>query len=394
MKRILNTIMLGLGASVLTWAGLSFADEESHSQDFQLKNRIRFEYDDNIYESAAHKHGSFKIDEEIELIYNMNFEQSYVGLRYRPSFVWWADRPSDSTDLHHDFDLDLSHNFTPRLTLSAKETFLYAQQPQLMDRGVTIAENDNYIYNRANADISYLLRPETKLELGGRYTLLRYDNSKVSKLEDYDIYAGGATLRHQVSADTALSGEARVESITYAGPNRDSSSEYIGGGLEHTFNPAFLGNIRAGLQHKDFSAAHLSAKNQPYVDGALTYLPSPRTRLTAGAGYSMFESDVYPYANQDRTLIYASVAHDLTAKVSLFLTGSYQDSSYSGDQSIDKTLKNKDGSEEIVQISASATYKINRNNWLEAGYQYLSLNSDVRNDFDRNRVSVGWRTTL
>lgn len=394
MKRILNTIMLSLGASVMAWAGLGFADEENRGKDFQLKNRIRFEYDDNIYERADHKSGSFKIEDELELIYNMNFEQSYVGLRYRPSFVWWADRPSDSTDLHHGLDLDLSHNFTPRLTLSVKEIFLYAQQPQLMDRGVTISENDNYIYNRANADISYLLRPQTKLELGGRYTLLRYDNNKVSKLEDYDIYAGGASLRHQMSADTALSGEARVENITYTGPNRDSSSEYIGGGLEHTFNPAFLGNIRAGLQHKDFSASSLDAKNQPYIDGALTYLPSPRTRLSAGAGYSMFESDVYPYANQDRTLVYASAAHDLTASVTLFLTGSYQESAYSGDQSIDKTLKSKDGTEEIVQISASAIYKISRNNWLEAGYQYINLNSDVRSDFDRNRVSVGWRTTL
>jgi len=394
MKRILNSIVLGVGASVLTWGGLSFADETNHGRDFQLKNRLRFEYDDNINESKNNKQDSFKIEEELELIYNMNFEQSYVGLRYRPSFVWWDNRPSDSTDLHHDFDLDLSHTFSPRLTLSVKDSFLYAQQPELMDRGVTVRENDDYIYNRANADLSYLLRPQTRLEVGGRYNLLRYDNNKVSNLEDYDIYAGGATLRHQVSADTTISGDLRVEDITYDGPNRDSTSEYIGGGVENTFNPSFIGSLRAGLQHKDFSASSIDAQNQPYVDGAVTFLPSPRTRLSAGVGYSMFEADVYPYANQDRTLVYASVAHDLTGKISLFLTGSYQDSSYSGDQSVDQSLKSKDGSEEIIQVSASATYKVNRNNWIEAGYQFINLNSDVREDFDRNRVSVGWRTTL
>jgi len=394
MKRVLNAIMLGLGASVLAWAGISFADEENHGNDFQLKNRLRLEYDDNIYERNSHKEGSFKVEDELELIYNLNLEQSYIGLRYRPSFVWWADRSSDSTDIHHDFDLDVNHNFSPRLSLAAKESFLYAQQPELMNNGVRITENDNYAYNRANADLSYLLRPQTKIEAGGRYTLLRYDNNKVSNLEDYDIYAGGATIRNQLSADTAISAELRYENVDYTGPNRDSSSGYAGLGLEHSFNPSFLASIRAGIQHKDYSSSSVDSEDQPYADGAITYLLSPRTRLTAGAGYSMFESDVYPYANQDRTLVYASVAHDISAKISAFLTGSYQNSDYSGDQSVQKNVSNKSGSESISQVSATATYKVNRNNWIEAGYQYIDLSSDIRSDFDRNRISLGWRTTL
>jgi hypothetical protein len=394
MKKMWKAVLLGAGTSVFAWAGLSLADETNNGRDFQIKNRLRIEYDDNVFESS-NKHGSGKIEEEVEFIYNLDLEQTYIGMRYRPSVVYWMDRPSDSWDTHHDFDLDFNHSFSPRATLALKESFLYAELPELMDRGIILQQKDNYFYNRANADFDYLLQPHTKLGLGGRYTLLRYQDSAVSAREDYDIYAGGATLRRQLSPDTTISGEARFESITYSGPNRDSTSEYLGGGVEQNFGPDLLGNLRGGLQHKDFSASAIDAQNQPYADGSLTILtPSHRTRLTTGAGYSMFESDVFPYANQDRTLIYLSASHDLTAKISLFLSGSYQNSAYKGNQSVDKSVSNSDGTEDVVQVAARASYKVNRNNWLEAGYQYLNVNSDVRPDYDRTRLSVGWRMTL
>lgn len=394
MNRMFKTLAMALGASVFAWAGLSMAGEDNQGKDWQVKLRLRAEYDDNVYERKDNKQDSLKLEVEPEVIYNMDFERTYVGLRYRPTFVWWSDREPDDTDLHHDFDLDVSHKFSQRLSVALKESFLYAQQPELIDRGTVISEKDDYIYNRVNADLNYAFRPQTKLNVGARHTLLQYSEDNVATLEDYDIYAAGATLRQQLTADDTVLGEVRGESISYSGPDRDADSVYVGGGYEKTFSPGLMSNLRAGLQHKSFSADAIDASDSPYVDGSLTFLPSPRTRLTAGLGYSMFESDVYPYANQDRTLLYVSAAHDLTARVSLFLTGSLQNSEYSGDQSIDQTAASDDGSEQVVQVSARGSYKVNRNNWLEASYQYLDLNSDVRPDFDRNRISVGWRTAL
>lgn len=394
MKNQWKAILLCAGSSVLGLAGLSLADEANHGRDFQLKNRLRLEYDDNIFERAD-KQGSGKIIEEVEFIYNLDLEQTYVGIRYRPTATYWMDRESDSWDLHHAADVDFNHNFSPRVSLALKESFIYADLPELMDRGTVIQQKDTYIYNRVNGDLTFQVSPKTRAELGGRYTLLRYEDDAVSELEDYDIYAGGLSLRHQVTPDTTVSLEGRVEEITYTGPDRDSSSIYGGGGIQQNFGPDLIGDLRAGIQHKEFSADEIESQDQPYVDGSLTVLtPSHRSRLTAGAGYSMFESDVFPYANQERALFYLSGSHDLTAKISLFLSGSYQNSSYNGDESIDPTRTTEDGDEQVMQVSARASYKVNRNNWLEAGYQYLDLNSDIREEYDRNRVSVGWRTTL
>ena len=371
-------------------AGVSWGADETRS--FQLKNRVRFEFDDNIYETKTDKQESFKVIEEVEFLVNLNLPQSFVGLRYRPTFVWWSDRPEDDTDIHHDLDLILSHNFTERFSISVKDTLRLAEQPQEIDRGAVIRENNDFLYNVGDAKLAYLLGRGTRFEAGYRNTLLRYDNDQTAELEDYDINTAGVTLRQQVFKKTTLAGDYRYESIKYDGPDRGSDSQYAGLGLEQIFSPNLVGSLRAGYQMKEFNDSTIDDANDPYGEASFTFLPSPRTRITAGAGYSLFEADVYPFASQDRTMTFISLAHDLTAKISLYLSGSYQLSTYNADQSIVDGVEG--GDENVYQGSARASYKVNRSNWIEVGWQYVDLRSEVREDFDRNRIELGWRTQI
>lgn len=397
MNQWMKAVAMASGACLMTWAGIAVAAESgetNRNRDFQFKLRLRAEYDDNIYERKSGTTDSFKFIVEPEAIYNAYFTRSTVALRYRPSYTYWSDRDGNDNDLHHEVAVDVAYEATPRLSLGVKESFIYAEQPELMDRGVVITEQDSYIYNRLNGDATYRLSAASRVDVGARHTLLRYEQSDVANLEDYDIFALGATYRRATSADTTWLGEGRYETISYDGPDRGSDSLYGGLGLEKSLSKDMITSLRGGVQGKTFSADGIDDEVSPYVDGSFTYLPSPKTRLTAGGGYSMFEADVFPYANQDRLLAYLSASHDLTARISLFLSGSYQISDYSADQSIDQTTQSGDGTENIVQVSARASYKLNRSNWLEANYQYMNLDSDLREDFDRNRVSLGWRTTL
>ncbi|MFH0908935.1 MAG: outer membrane beta-barrel protein [bacterium] len=388
MKWSKRSNALFLALSLL--AGGSWAADETRS--FQVKNRLRFEYDDNVYERANDTQDSFKIVEEVEFLVNLNLPQSFVGLRYRPTFVWWSDRESDDTDFHHDLDVTLSHTFTERLSISLKDTLRLAEQSEAIDRGTVVRENNDFIYNTADGKLAYKLGRGTRAEAGYRNTILRYDENDVADTEDYDINAGGLTLRQQILKKTVIAGEYRYEAIDYNGPDRGAESHYAGAGFEQIFSPNLVGNLRAGYQMKQFNDNSIDDANQPYADAAMTYLPSPRTRLTAGAGYSLFEADVYPYASQDRTMLFLSVAHDLTAKISIYASGSYQLSQYNADQSIEDGVA--DGDENVYQFSARTSCKINRSNWVEVGWQYLELQSDIREDFDRNRIELGWRTQI
>ncbi|HEY8240820.1 MAG TPA: outer membrane beta-barrel protein [Kiritimatiellia bacterium] len=369
------------------------AQAADETRSFQVNNRLRVEYDDNVYERETDKTESFKVIEELEFLVNLNLPQTYIGLRYRPSFVWWDDREPDSEDWYHDFDLVLSHNVSDRLSLSAKDTLRFGEQPQAIDRGSIIRENNDFLYNVADGKVNYLLNRKSRLEVGYRNTLLRYDDDEVAETEDFDINAAGATLRHQWKASTVLAADYRFETIEYEGPDRGSDSHYVGGGVEQTFSPSFLANARAGYQLKQFNADDIDDGNDPYFDASLTYLPSPRTRITGGAAYSMLEADVFPFANQDRSIIFLSLAHDLTAKVSLYASGSFQLSEYNAEEQVGDDIF-EDGDEQTTQFGTRASYKITRNNSVEIGWQFLDLQSEFREEFDRNRVDVGWRVKI
>jgi hypothetical protein len=380
---------------------LADAAQQEGSRAFQIHNRLRVEHDDNVFLTDGDEQDSFKIIEEIELFVNFNLEQTFISLRYRPSFVYWDDRPDDDTDFNHDFDLVFNHSFTPRVSLSIKDTFRLAELPELIDRGTTLRENNDFVYNTLNGTLGVVVNPETRLEAEGRYILLRYDDNAVAEDQDYDLYVGGLTLRHQLVPETAISGEARFETIEYDGADRGSDSIQLGGGIEQIFSPNLIGVARVGYQHKEFNETATSSTDSPYVDASLTFLPSPATRLTAGVGYAMYETDAYPFANQDRFSVFLSLAHELTARLSWFVSIAFLNSELDGDEAIVTDLNGdgvpdvpEDGSEDAVQLSTRLNYRLNRSNSLEAGWQLVDLDSDIRENYTRNRISLGWKTEL
>ena len=241
--------------------------------------------------------------------------------------------------------------------------------------------NGDFYYNTLNGTLGYLLRPATRLELSGRWAAQRYDDSKLSD-SDFDSYVGGLTLRHQLVPETTLIGEFRYETVDYNGPDRGSKSLYAGGGVEQIFSPNLIGSLRGGYQRKDFNSDRISSETAPYVDVSATFLPSPSTRISGGVGYSMFESEVFPFANQDRTQVFGSLAHDFTARVSFYLTGSYTIGSYDAEQTVEDpdnpTITAKGGDENVGQVSTRVTYQFNRSNWLEAGWQYVDFDSKLK----------------
>lgn len=360
---------------------------------FQINNRLRAEWDDNIYQTEDGKTSGFKAIEEVEFLVNFNLENTFVSLRYRPSFVWWENR-SDHSDFNNDVDFIFSHAFTPRLNMSLTDTLRRGELPELVDGNMVVREEDDFYYNNVNLALGYVLRPETRIDLAGRNTLLRYDDSITSENEDYIIWAGGLTLRQTLVPKTTGLGELRYEDVSYDGVDRGSKSFYAALGVEQTFSPSLLGNARGGYQRKMFNDDQLGDENAPYGDISLTFLPSPATRITGGAKYSLFEANVFPYASQKQLQSYLSLAYDLTARVALYLSGSYSRGTYDGDKSVDQAESSADGTENIYQVSARATYKINRNNWLEAGWQYVDFDSDLRETYKRNRFDLGWKIQL
>ena len=386
-------------------AGLAFAMAVSAmaaSSPVRVSNRLRLGYDDNVYQSDGsegrpEKKDSFRIIEEIEVLVNLNMERTYLGIRYRPSLIWYSDRDDEDVDFLHDLDFNFIHNFTPTLTLSVSDTLRYSQMPELQDENFVVRQNDDNFMNNLVGTLSYKLRPETRIDLSGRHVLLRYDD-KVNEDNNYYSVVGGLTVRQQLASLTSLMADFRYKTLTYdeAKPdsNRDASSVFAGLGLEQTFNPKLLGSLRAGVENRTYDDDAFDDNTQPYAELSMTYLPSPATRITGAASYSIYESDVALYMSQDRAYLSLSVAHDFTAKLSFYVSGAYSLNQYEADYALVPGLQ--DGEEKSYLLSARLAYRVNRINWLEAGWQFVKLDSDILNrvSYDRNRFDVGWKIQL
>ena len=392
-----------VAASLLALASPAFAESPIH-----LNNRLRLGYDDNVYQAGEataadgstvthDETDSFRIIEELEMLVNLNLQRTYLGLRYRPSFIWYSDRDDDDSDFLHDVDLNFVQKITPALVLSISDTLRASQLPELQDENYVVRAKDDNYYNSALATLSYNVRPETRLDLSGRYILLRYTED-ANENDNYYSAVGGLTLRQQLASRTTLMGDLRYQTVVYDEAdefhNRDANSMFGGLGAEQTFNPKLLGSLRAGVEQRMYDNDAADDNTQPYGELSMTFLPTPATRITGAASYSIYESDVATYLSQNRTYLSLSFAHDFTTKLNFYLSGAYSLNQYEADYALETGAVDAD--ENSFLLSARLAYRINRINWLEVGYQFIKLDSDLvnRESYDRNRFDIGWKIQL
>ena len=393
-----------VAACLAALAASAFAESPVH-----LSNRLRIGYDDNVYQAGEatlpdgstvqhEETDSFRILNEIELLLNLNLQRTYLGLRYRPTLAWFSDRDEDDTDFWHDLDLNFIQKFTPALVLSFSDTLRYSQLPELQDDNFVVRQDDDNYYNSALATLSYNIRPETRLDVSGRHILLRYTEDDHEN-DNYYSVVGGLTLRQQLASRTTLLGDLRYQTLVYdeadAAYNRDANSVFAGLGAEQTFNPKMIGSLRAGVEQRQYDNDDYGDDTQPYGELSVTFLPSPATRITGSASYSIYESDVSTFLSQNRTYLSLSFAHDFTAKLSFYASGAYAINEYDADNSL--TDGAVDADETTILLSARLSYRINRINWIETGVQYVELDSDIvnRESYDRLRWDViGWKIQL
>jgi len=396
------------------WAATALAQKPAN---LTIENRVRLEYDDNIYLDAEDSEGSFRIGDELSLSGDARFENAFLSLRYRVGTTWYDDRDGEELDWTHALDFVWNQTFSPRLTLGVLDTFLYADQPETIGPDGQISRTDaSYYYNSLNATLATMVNPKLRADLSGRSQVLRYDDEFRSAVDDYDIATAGLTVRQQLGATTTVFGDARFEQLEYpnAGdtvtvslpgtaeqttdtvPDRGSDVWSVGLGLDRIFAPTVVGTLRAGYTAKELTAANSDSETAPYGEGSLTLAPVPTTRFTLGAAYSLYQSTISSYANQTRTAVSVRAGHDLTAKVTVSLGVELVNSEYEAADTVDVVNEQtaEDGSETAFVVSARASYAVNRMNSIEAGASFSDLSSDLRDDYQRNIYDVSWRVRL
>jgi len=397
MKQTFTALTLGLGLAMTT------ASAAEGRLPVDIFNRIRIEYDDNVNStgdgSSVGKQESVKLIEELELLLDTDLQNTYLGVRYAPSFIYYDDRPGDDSDLHHQFDFILNQKLSPRTVIKLKDTLRITEEPALVDGDVTVRNQNDLLYNSINAAVETQLVPEkTTLRVDGRYAVVAYDDSDVADVSDYEQMVAGVDVIHRVAPNPDAGAQVRYNELDYEDDFRDLDAIQVGLSLSRVFSPKLQGELRAGVESRNADAAVEDESESPYVDGSVVILAAKDTRISLGAGFSQDKSPTTKFTQQERTRVYGSLSQGLTPALTLHLTGAYAMGTFDTDYATSQfdPATDSDGDENVLTLGARLSYAVNMRNWIEAAWQYLELDSDVRptEDFDQNRVSLGWKTQL
>ena len=400
---------------------------------------LRGFYDDNYTTSASHlERDSVGFEVSPSAALNLIRDQTALGLSYAYSARWYEDRDEDSWDHSHQINGKLSHAFTPRFKIDLSDSFVIAQEPELIEpagAGVTstgLRSEGDVLRNHALGSFSAGITENLTAVIGYANEYYDYENegfnSRSAHLDRMEHLAS-LNLRAVVLPKTVVVGGYNYEIVDYSSDDRigtgffnypaeerKSTSHYHYAGVDQGLTPTLNLSARVGAQYTEYDDIDVirdiyaffgseAEEDQwtPYVDANATWLYMPGSYAQLGFRHQRAQTDVgfaltptgdfIPNLDAQSSSIYGSVNHRIFGALSAAAIASYQHNEYDN-EGFDSF------GEDYFMAGINLTYDLNRYLALEAGYNYDWLDSEVDDapgpdsrSYKRNRVYVGVRGT-
>jgi hypothetical protein len=431
MKKIFTSLgFAALGASVVqAGAAAGGLDTVDHSKAWNLSCGLRGFYDDNYLTAPkGNERGSYGIAVTPSIGWNLAADQTTIGLRYTYGATWYQDRQNQNNsnnawDQSHSFDALLNHAFSERFSLDLRDSFVVSQEPTLLASpvgGIAFpyrTEGDN-VRNYGQATFNGALTRELGFVLGYQNTYYNYKNAggsfatgnSLSGLLDRWEQVALINLRWQALPETTLVVGYNYSWVNYTsdefilGPLppiyfnpqtskvRNNHSQYLYAGFDQNFSKDLYLTVRGGVQYIDYYNDPLnSTTTDPYGQVSLTYNYSPLSSLHIGWTLQHNQTDQLQQnlntgsitVDQLSSVLFGSIDHRFTPKITGRVLGSWQESQFNGGQ-FDSYR------ESFFDVGVNLAYHFNNHLSADTGYTYSWLNSQIPNrDYQRNYVYVG-----
>ena len=379
----------------------AFAEKE---RSLRLQNSVRVGYDDNIYQNDTDE-GSAFVTDIINLTGKLTMSSRTDMLLYwQPEFRYRFDADPNYIS-YQDLYGRFNHAISQRTFLQVSDRFRYQDKDAQTGPGLDTS-NQNYIENNLMGALDFTVSALSQIKVGGGYEFRDWDDDDYGKWDrsagpgqkggnNYDQWRVNGSYIRELRPNTThgLIGLDYVDN-EYDGSRGGYKATTAYGGIDHNFTPSVIGTARLGYSFSKVDVpGDTNDKSMPYLQAGLQVNPSARTSFSSTLAYSIANSDNSLYNASGQFNVGVGVRHDLTGKISVSSSLGYTYSDYNGDYSRSGA---PDLHDEYFTFNIRASYQINRNNFVDCGYQYgnRSSDSDYLNDYDRNIVDIGWRLRL
>ncbi len=422
-----NLVSVGLAAVGVAMGPSAFAQGMSAGATpkmWNISSNLRGFYDDN-YAVAHNKTGSFGFEVSPSVSANVALQQTDIGVRYTFGMYYYlqrADNGINPLDYTHEGDIWLDHSFNERFKLNVTDSFTVAQDPLLLQGGTTVRANGNNLANRAQVTINsawtrefstathygnnlYLFNNDTSSGTGTSSAANPSNRALLNRIEqsfgnDFQWtftpqtmgFIGYAYSWVLYTGNEPIANYNPPAVGTYYSNARNSHSHYLYVGVTEQFSQNLSGTAKVGAYLTDVynNPVDNSTSLAPYADINVTYTYIPGSYFQVGFTQDQNATDVAnPNGSgqltdyQNSSVLYATINHQITPKITGSLIGQYQYSQFqngqyggTGDQS--------------VNAGANLSYQINRHFSANAGYNFDTLISSITGrGNNRNVVYLG-----
>jgi len=351
-------------------------------------------YDTNPGTSSGSSRGSVFDSARGNLSYEAGTQRWHLTLTAVTEVVYFFDNaPSTNPEVNTSFQLAGHYNVSDRLTLSLGLTGSYQAEP---DFSANIGPNRRAGYFFTTTDTlsaSYQWTPLISTVSSEMFMLVNYDDAMVGAFADRIENTLDQQVLFHLSLRTALVAEYRFQVVDYKTFPHDSTSNYVLGGIDHSFNSRVNVSLRGGVNFRSYTGG--STKTAPQFDGTLNYAIGRKSSLSWITHYGLEAPDSPTVANTTAFRTGVQLQYGLTPRI-ISTVGAYY--IHNDNQSFSTPgIAGMDTSDDTYDVSLNVQYSLNRHWAFHVGFDASGTNSNLNSptaDYSRQRYSAGLNFTF
>ncbi len=332
--------------------------------------------------------GSFFTSQELTLSYDRVRGPTKIELLARVEAV---ERFSRKSDINAFLDLAVTHEISPRLSLSGSIDSAYRAEPDFSTDVGLNQRAGNYFNTTDTISATYLWSDRFSTVTSYSFRLVRYENSFVASFADRDEHTFAEEFRFELGRQTVVVADYRFLAVDYVTSPRDSTTHFLLAGIEEAFTPRLKAQVRAGVSFRSFADGEDTVN--PDFEGSVDYELARYSTLSWSVRYRVEEPAVAEALSRTTFRTGLQLRYGFTSKLSSAIGLFYHHD------------ENKPGaatatpvpsfSTNAYDLSLSLRYQLTRHLDLDMSYQYTEVSSGGGGgDYSRNRYSIGGSFTF
>ena len=365
---------------------------------FHLSVTLREGFDDNVNTaSAGSEQSSWFTNAGADLAYAFGSGRTQLNLSTGGAITYYYKRIGTQAydiDLHAGFKLNFL--VTPRLALALDLHAAYLTEPDFSFGIGFNRRSGNYFYSANTGTLTYLWAPRFSTATSYTVVAVNYDDAAIGMFEDQIQNTFGNEFRFLLTPTTTIVADYRFQMVSFAHTARDSTTQFVLGGIDHTFSPRFNISLRGGEEFRSYQAD--GDKTGPYFEGTLNYAIGKRTTVSWTNSYGIEDSSVT--ANAVRTTFRSGlqVSQQLTPKITATLGFNYEhdeneavtEQFFGFTFTISPAFREND-----FALTFNIRYAITPHLGIDLGYDRTQVASDMLfREYSRNRYYGGLNFTF